>query len=567
MTKKRLVKKVVAFVATAMMLVGMVIPAMASGVTYADKGTITVHKYAGNQEGIIPNHTGAELNAADANHPLNKGYTALPGAEFTLYKVTSLDGVMAKLKEGKTITSTEVITGVTPSVKYVFSDGTDVVAGTGEISVVATGVDGKAVFGNSNLVDGVYVLVETKTPEGYKTAAPSVIRLPLTDAAGKYNYNVHVYPKNVSNTDLVKKDIAGVSKPISTGDIINFELKAKFITDTVTSVGDLKNGAVYGTAKITEEFSPYFNVEETPGVKAYWLKADGTIDTAAEISGSHIAIDALPAGDGGTFSATLRNAGIDYAIAQNKVGFGLTLSAKYVGQASSAAGDSAARITNTMYALIKKAGEPVTPGDPGTKDETYAPSISIKVDKNQSNGSALAGVTFAVAKVAVPKVNIEPGKALSTYSAADITNIQAEYVLDAAGEPLVAVTDANGFVLFSNLNGYNNASGATFYLKELATVAGYKLRVPAIEVNFKTQAQYKTAHADWFDASNNWKENANVTEVATVVNYKLDEPGGGEEPGFSLPLTGGAGTVAFTVAGILVMLGAALLIVRKKKVA
>ena len=566
MTKKRLVKRVVAFAAAAMMLLGMAIPAMASGVTYADKGTVTVHKYAGNQEGIIPNHTGSELNAADANHPLNKGYTALQGAEFTLYKVTSLDGVMAKLKEGKTITSTEVITGVTPSVKYVFSDSTDVVAGTGEISAITTDIDGKAVFGNNNLADGVYVLVETNTPQGYKTAAPSVIRLPLTDAAGKYNYNVHVYPKNVSNTDVVKKDIADVTKPVSTGDIVKFELKAKFISDTVTSVGDLKNGAVYGAAKITEEFSAYFNVEETPGVKAYWLKADGTIDTAAEISSSHIAIDALPTGDGGTFSATLRNAGIDYAIAQNKVGFGLTLSAKYVGQASAATGDSANRITNTMYSLIKKAGEAVTPGDPGTKDETYAPSISIKVNKDQSNGQALAGVTFAVAKVAVPKVNIEPGKALATYSVADIANIEAEYVLGADGEPLVAVTNANGFVLFSNLNGYDNTNGAKFYLKELATVAGYKLRVPAIEVNFKTQAQYKTARAEWFDG-NNWKENADVTETATVVNYKLDEPGGGEEPGFSLPLTGGAGTVAFTVAGILVMLGAAVLIVRKKKVA
>ena len=562
MTKKRLVKKVVAFATAAMMLVGMAIPAMASGITHANTGTITVHKYAGNQEGIIPNYTGSKIDPADNAHPLKNGYVALEDAEFTLYKVNSLDAVMAKLKTEETITSTEVVSGSTPSVKFTFSDGTDITEGTTSVGVNTTDVDGEAVFGNKNLLDGVYVLVETDTPTGYNTAAPSIIRLPLTDDDGDYNYDVHVYPKNVSNTNIVKKDIDGVSKPVSNGDIIKFELKAKFLSATVTSVGDLKDGTTYGSAVITETFSNYFALEATPGVKAYWLKADGTIDTTAELAGGHVTISTLPTGAGGSFTATLTTQGIDYAIANNKVGFGLTLSAKYVGQASVAPGDTANRIVNKMNAVITKANE--TPG-PGIDDETYVPSISIKVDKDQSNGAALPGVTFALAKVAVPSVNLEVGKALATYPAADITAIEAEYVLDAAGEPLIAVTDANGFVLFSNLNGYDNITGATFYLKELATVAGYKLRVPAIEVNFKTQVQYKAAHSEWFDSSDNWLEGANVTETVTVINYKLEEPGGGEEPGFSLPLTGGAGTVIFTVAGILVMLGAAVLIVRKKK--
>ena len=565
MTKKRLVKKVVALVATAMMLVGMVIPAMASGVTYADKGTITVHKYAGNQGGVLPNTTGAELATTDGAHPLNNGYSALAGAEFTLYKVTSLTGVMAKLKTGETITSTVVVPGAPPSVKYTFSNGDELTEGTTFIGTNTTVASGQAVFGSANLADGVYVLVETDTPTGYKPAAPSIIRLPLTDKDGEYNYDVHVYPKNVSNTNIVKKDIAGVLKPVTKNDIINFELKAKFLSDTVTGVSDLRNGAVYGSAVITETFSSYFDLEESPGVKAYWLDTDGEIDTTAPIAAAHVTISTLPTGAGGSFTATLTTLGIDQAITSNKAGFGLTLSAKYIGAPSAATGDTANRIENTMYAKILKAGESdPDPEDPGTQDKTFVPSISIKVDKDQSNGSPLPGVAFALAKVAVPKVNLEVGKALNTYSSADIALIEAEYVLNAAGEPLVAITDANGFVLFSNLDGYSNDTGATFYLKELATVAGYRLRVPSIEVNFKTQAQYKTAHSDWFDG-NNWKENANVTEAATVVNYKLEEPGGGEEPGFSLPLTGGAGTIAFTVAGIVLMLGAAVLIVRKKK--
>ena len=563
MTKKRLVKKVVALAAAAMMLVGMAIPAMADS-TNANTGTITVHKYAGNQEGVKPNHTGEEIATGDATHPLNNGYTALKDAEFTLYKVTSLDGVMAKLKDGETIVKTEVVAGAPPSVKYTFSDADTLTEGTTLINTDTTSAAGQIQFGAGNLLDGVYVLVETDTPTGYNTAAPSIIRLPLTDSDGEHNYNVHVYPKNVSNTNIAKKDIDGVTKPVSNGDIIKFELKAKFLSDTVTGVNDLKDGAAYGSAKITETFSTYFDVEETPGVKAYWLTSDGKIDTTAPISSTNITISALPTGAGGSFSATLTNDGINTAIAGNKVGFGLTVSAKYVGQASAAAGDSANRIENTMHAKIVGANETPDPDDPGVEDKTYVPSISIKVDKDQSNGAALPGVVFAVSKIAVPRVNLEPGQALSAYNSTDRALIQADYVLDATGEPLEATTDANGFVLFSNLNGYDNLTGATFYLKELKTVAGYKLRVPAIEVNFKTQVQYKSDHAEWFDASDNWLEGANVTETATIINYKLDEPDG-EEPGFSLPLTGGAGTIAFTVAGILVMLGAAVLIVRKRK--
>ena len=565
MTKKRLVKEVVALVATAMMLVGMVIPAMASGVTYADKGTITVHKYAGNQEGVLPNTTGTEIDPSDNAHPLKNGYTALPGAEFTLYKVTSLTGVMAKLKTGVTITSTVVVPGAPPSVKYTFSNGDEIIEVTSAIGTDTTAdPSGQVVFGSANLVDGVYVLVETATPTGYNAAAPSIIRLPLTDKDGEYNYDIHVYPKNVSNTNIVKKDVAGVTKPVTKDDIISFELKAKFLSDTMISVSELKNGSVYGSAVITETFSSYFQLDTT-SVKAYWLDSEGEIDTTAPIAGGHITIGTLPTGSGGSFTATLINPGIDYAIAENKVGFGLTLSAKYIGAPSAATGDTANRIENTMNAKILKAGETdPDPSDPGTEDKTFVPSISIKVDKDQSNGAALPGVTFALAKVAVPRVNLEVGKALATYPAGDITTIEADYVLNAAGEPLIAVTDGSGFVLFSNLDGYSNSTGATFYLKELATVAGYRLRVPSIEVNFKTQAQYQATHTDWFDG-NNWKENADVRETATVVNYKLDEPGGGEEPGFSLPLTGGAGTIAFTVAGIVLMLGAAVLIVRKKK--
>ena len=566
MTKKRLMNKVVALAAMATMLLSMAMPAMAAP-TLADTGTITVHKYAGHRGGVIENTTGEELGAGDTNHPLNNGFTALPGAEFTLYKVDDLDGVMDKLRDGETITATEVVAGDPPSVKYTFSDGDVLTESTTAVADDITDTDGKIVFGNDDLEDGVYVLVETDTPTGYRTAAPSIIRLPLTNSTGDYNYNVHVYPKNIDDTNIAKKDVEGVLKPVSKNDVINFELKAKFLSDTVSSVDDLRNDEVspaeYGVARITETFSAYFQADTGIGAAAFWLKADGTIDPLAPIAASDITIGALPAAAGGSFSATLTDAGIDTAIAGGKIGFGITVSAKYLGDASADTGADPDRLTNKMTSYIEGAKDGPGGGEE-EEDETYVPSISIKVNKEQSDGSPLEDVVFALATVAVPRVNLVPGQALSAYEPGEITLIEAEYVLGADGEPLMATTDSDGNVLFSNLNGYDNDTGATFYLKELKTVDGYKLRVPAIEVNFKNKAGY-ASRTEWFDGAGNWAEGANVVETATIVNYKLEEPGGGEEPGFNLPLTGGAGTIAFTVAGILVMLGAAVLIVKKKK--
>ena len=566
MTKKRIAKRFMALVATAMLMVGMVIPAMASSVTYANTGTITVHKYSGNQEGVIPNNTGSMLDPDDADHPLKNGYKALEGAEFTLYKVDNLDDVMAKLRDNKTITSTAVVPGEPPSVKYTFSDGSEITEVTSEIDSGVTTAAGLIQFGAGDLLDGVYVLVETDTPEDHYTAAPSIIRLPLTNEDGEYNYDVHVYPKNVINSEPAKKDIVGVTKPVSTNDVIRFELKAKFLSDTVKNVKDLRAGEgpyTYGAASITETFNTYFALEASPAVGVYWLDADGNITTSA-LATTDYTISTLPTGAGGSFTVTLKEEGIDAAIDGNKVGFGVTLSAKYVGGSSVDKGDTANRITNPMRAYVEAA----TDGPGGgttTTDTAYVPSIAIKVVNEKSNNDPLPGVTFALATVPVPRVNLEPGKPLASYTTTEQGWIEEDYVIGANGEPLVEVTDGNGLILYSNLNGYDNDEGATFYLKQLETVPGFKLRIPAIEVKFKDKDGYEADHSDWFDASGNWLEGAYVLETVTVINYELDEEGGGEEPGFSLPLTGGAGTVIFTVAGILVMLGAAVLIVRKRK--
>ena len=573
MTKKRITKRIVALAAAAMMLVGMIVPATAAPGN--PEGSITVYKYSGNKKGTIANNTGEAINTATETALAADGFTRLNGAEFTLYRANatgsnSIATVSAAITATNKIVSQEIDDSVTPPViEFTMTDTSVITVNTTYYDDQTTaGVapnDGIAVFGSANIPDGHYVLVETDTPSGYDPAESSLIRLPLTKADGTLNYDVHVYPKNVSNTDLAKKDMNGVLRPVENGDVVPFELKAKFAL--IGSAAKLTDGTNYGSASIKEELNNYFAAVPA-SVKVYWLNADGSITQvpANELATSEYTISpAVTTTPGADFTVSLTNAGMLAAATADATGFGVVFNATYVGYPIAEA-DAANALTNKMVAAMESYdGE-----DEEEEDETYIPSISIQVDKIKSDGTELEDVIFALSKVAVPKVNLDPtNPPLSSYSASEQADIIAEYVLDGpaanpASRPLMAATDSNGNVTFAHLEGYNDSTGATFYLKEVATVAGYKLKVETIKVDFADKATYQGANSSWFDVSGNWTENAVVVEGAEITNYLLTEEDP-DEPGFSLPLTGGAGTMMFTIAGIVLMLGAAVLIVKGKK--
>ena len=575
MTKKRITKRVVALAAAAMMLVGMVIPASA-----APQGSITVHKYAGNRASTLENYTGEELSAADVSSKITAaGYTPLAGAKFQLYQatpaqITALRNSMSTTPALKVVGHTIDTTGATPKIVFEMSAGGDVSVDTAVYgSEGTTNAAGEAVLG-STIPNGYYVLVETEVPADHSGAEPSLIQLPLTGSDGKQNYDVHVYPKNISTTNLVKKDMGDVPKPVENGDILDFDLKLKFKnTETnpafkVDSAQDLvhTNGTSFGIARITEIFSTDFEYQAS-SLKAYWLKTDGTIDTTRELTAAQWAtIGTLPTTAGGQIVAELTQAGLTAAKTEEEVGFGIVLKAKYVGHP--VAGTTDHKIVNKMEGFLRPAnGTNPTPTNPpaGTPtptpviDETFAPTLSVKVNKTKEDGStALAGVTFAIATVPVPSIDYDPAV---SYAAGELAT--AGYVVNAAGTPITATTNAAGEVFFSNLEGYADGTGAKFYLKEVATAPNYQLKINTIEVTFSNKAGYQSSNATWFNGAN-WKQGVDILATANVVNYPFGTPDP-DELGFSLPLTGGAGTVMFTVAGIAVMLAAATLIIKGKK--
>ena len=584
MTKGKTSKRFVAFATIMMVLAAMMMPATAAPGN--PEGQITVHKLAGNAPGAINNHTGERLSSLPA------GYTPLGGAEFTLYTVNAADIATvnaAITADNKLVGHSIDASGAAPVVTFnLFNSTTSTPSTLTATASVVYGVEttatgtGQAVFG-PNIPDGYYVLVETDTPAGYDGAEASLIRLPLTYGVtatnpGTFNYDVHIYPKNVSNTDFVVKEMPAEQAPVTKDSIVPFELKAKFKNDaaapnTVNSIADLRDGDgsvsdpyTYGTAKITESFSTYFELSGT--ISVYWLDSNGEIDTGAgaltDVTDYVIAPTSATATTGAIYEVSLTNAGIDKAILGNKVGFGLVLNGKYIGTPTGTQG-SPTTLTNTMTALMNPA---TGNGGGGGTSTTHIPSISIKVNKtDQVTNAVLPGVTFAVAKVATPAMNYVPGTPASAFSAPELTALAANYVVDATGVPITAVTDASGNVAFSHLEGYTDAAGATYYLKELATASGYQLKINTIQVTFNTKAGYiadTATPATWFDAADKWTALAQVVESVDITNAPLGTQDG-DEPGFSLPLTGGAGTVAFTAIGIIVMLGAAVVYLHGKK--
>ena len=545
MTKARIAKKFVAIATTMLMLALMVMPAAAAPGT----GKITVNKYAGSStENALPNFTGA------GGATIHSDFDPLEDAGFTIYQLPNNDiiaQVIDHAEGGRTISGHTInASGATPVVTWTFSDSstrsvTAVNVGWGTEQM--TPASGTIVFDGGTatgaIPDGWYVLVETTPVAGYVPAVPALIQMPLTLTDGSINRDIHVYPKNIDTEGIANKDMTGVVQPVETNDEISFQLKSKFQGSTVNSAEDLRTGAPsldpnnYGTARIEERFNVYFEqVGNDSNIRVNWLNPAGEELLSGALPATHYTISrtAATATSGEIIRVQLTIAGIDAAIAANAPGFGFEIRAKYIGTPVSGA-NPAAPVSNVMSSMMLA---PMVDDDEEHEvtDETHVPTISIQgLKTKQSDGTPLAGATFKLSKVAV---NPQPN----------------DFVKDASNNDLVVTTGPDGVFSFSNLPGYDNADGLKLYLIETVTPAGYNAGTIQTVI-WENQAWYFTDDADNEDADGNWAENVNLVKAVTVVNTEIGTPPI-TTPGFSLPLTGGAGTLLFTAIGIIVMLGA-----------
>lgn len=503
-------RRVVAAVA-----LGAMILAFGAGTASADPiidptqtGSLTVHKFAEPDPALDPGafpNDGSELDQPIPADPL-------PGAVFTIYPVTSIDlttnaGWVDAANLQSTFDPATVSAGSTPAIP-----GQTLGAGVPG----TTGADGIAAF--PNLGVALYLVVETSTPTGFTPAASFLVSVPLTqtDAGGVqgWNYNVHVYPKNapfeVTKTveDVIDQDAAAVGDQVTytiTGDIPPVDPDAYRVVDAL-------DPALTYTPNVT-----HTDVVVTVGGT---VLTHGTDYTVTYTAGTNtVQVDLTAAGLAAAAAA-------EQADATAQVVVDLTVTVNAVGEISNIASvfPSQGAIDNDL---------------PTVSTAAVTKWGSVSIDKSSSDAAItdLSGAVFEIYWTETATWDGDPASATrATVGAVD------EWTTDAAGAvtagPLRYSDFANGVALTAGEPGYRY-----YWLLETTALPGHELLAEPVGFVITDEDDATTVPTDVDVAVTNVPRNA----------------------GFQLPFTGGIGTIWFTIAGIGLLGGAILLLIRFRR--
>lgn len=215
---------------------------------------------------------------------------------------------------------------------------------------------------------------------------------------------------------------------------------------------------------------------------------------------------------------------------------------------------------------------PAAPSTNTIEDSAVMYSFGIKVVKTAENGTtALPGVVFDLYREAktgeTSIVDAETVKKAGLDSTKSWILVKSGLTTNASG--IIDTSDSN------NATNYTHGlANGDYYLVETKTVDGYNLLTKPVEVKLDVTATTTWQKTNVYDASGNLVKHGTVTKttfthtsnngdttktelaVAKVINRK----------GFTLPVTGGFGTLLFSGIGVLLVLaGVGVLFSLKKK--
>ena len=498
---KKLWKKLLA-VTTAVMMAITLLPAMANAEsTITDpqaKGSLTINKTTNKKD-------------ADGKYP------GLGGAEFTIYKVASLElGTNGKYKSWKLTTdfarlsltpdtlgsiSTADLEAKANEAKKIAADLT----GQSQTTADGTGETRKGEATFSNLELGYYLVVETKTPSKYVASKPFFVSIPetVTTADGStWNYNVSVSPKNqgIPDTDKVPD-----KKTVGVGDEVTYTITGP----TVPNYDEAYN-----------ETTLKYEITDTLSTGLTFAKDKADLKVYTTDVNSPLVED--------------RDYTFEYDSTANKITISLILSkirdlkgeaihVKYTVTVNENAVVGSDGTINKAEVEYTNNPDGITDG---SKKEVKVYSFKIKINKKKDNGSPLKGATFGLYRDA------------------------------ACADKIAEATSSDDGVI--NFGDASKLAAGTYYLKELQAPSGYSALTSVVKVVISTATPNDNTTYDFKYSMNEGEEN-NVGEDG-VISLDITN-----NKGFNLPATGGMGTYLFTIGGLVIMAGAALLLIASKK--
>lgn len=440
----------------------------------------------------------------------------LSDAEFSLYQVASISGPDGawtyEVKEAY-----RAILGVTTGdVNDLDSSGWEkkITALAGAAvdpvepnDVQVTGEDGKAVF--NYLSKGVYLVKETQAPEGYVASKPFLVSVPTTED-GVISYSIDAEPKNQSQP--IDKEVTS-SKDAAVGDKVAYKVTTQMPN--------------YTPEYNTEAVSATLNVYDTMDAGLSFNLADLKVTVGGvEVTAGDDTYTMTDEDDLGTktFEIVFDS---DYIMANLGKEVVVTYTATITEDAVYENGNMAGVTYNN---------------NPGTTDDitttevqvyTYTIDLTKKGEDDQANG--LNGAKFTLVKTGHSGALTIVVNGTKTTVEGDTELATAEY------------NSADGKLVLKGL------SSGTYTLKEEEAPSGYTLLANPITITLNANANTGALESATVDRADAVVEDGTV--MVTVENHK----------GFSLPATGGMGTYVFTIGGLVIMIGAAALLIASKK--
>ena len=260
-------------------------------------------------------------------------------------------------------------------------------------------------------------------------------------------------------------------------------------------------------------------------------------DTAVDASNYTVT---APAADGDTFDVTFTQAFCDTLKANDKIVISYTAT---LNENAVIAGDGNPNTSKVSYGDSSN-----TKYTPDSQTKTYTWDVDVfKYTKNGETETALAGAKFTLSKnadgstpITLVRLKDNEDKDTNTYRVAKTgeTGTVTEITTDATGKFTIKGLDAD-----------------TYYLTETAAPAGYNKLAAPIKVIIDNNGNVTYATKTTADG-----EYGNAVAADASLGIKVLN-----QSGALLPSTGGIGTTIFYAVGSILVIGAAVLLVTKKR--